>query len=204
MQDRPEQASQTALEEPTSEAAAPEAAAQETEQNAELEALQQKYNALYDQHLRLTADYDNFRKRATQEKDNLLKYGADKTLADVMPVLDNLERATASLSENSDPKMLYQSFRMIYNQLTEGLAGQGLKRIEALGQPFDPNFHEAISQMESAEYPEGTVAAVAQAGYMLHDRVLRPAMVVVSQGAPAGAEQPAPAAEAKPENPFKL
>lgn len=141
-----------------------------------------KYKLLQDQFTRLAADFENFRKRVREEQSSLARYGAQKTVMELLPVLDNLERATASLSETSDPKVLFQSFGLVYKQLTDGLEGLGVKKIQAIGQEFDPQYHEAVNQMPSETYPENVVAHEAQSGYLLHDKVLRPAMVVVSTG----------------------
>ena len=108
------------------------------------------------------------------------------------------ERGTGSLNESSDPKLLYQSFRLVYNELMAGLGRMGLKKIDAAGQPFDPNYHEAVSRADS-DQPEDVVVSVLQPGFMLHDKVLRPAMVQVSNGQSAdgqAADTAAPDAEA--------
>jgi len=148
---------------------------------------QGKYQLLQEQFTRLAADFDNYRKRVRDEQESLVKYGAQKSVMELLPVLDNLERATASLSENSDPKVLFKSFSVVQKQLLDGLDAMGVKKIQAVGQPFDPQFHEAVNQMSSAEFPEGTVMYEAQSGYQLHDKVIRPAMVVVSTGSADGA-----------------
>jgi molecular chaperone GrpE len=157
---------------------------------------EQKYRELNDQYLRLAADFDNYRKRHRQEQDNNRKYRAESTLEALLPVLDNLERATASLSETSDQKILFQSFRLLHTQLMDALANMGVKKMDAVGQPFDPALHEAISQMENNEQPDQTVLQEAASGYLLHDKVIRPAHVVVSvrndegEAKPAGQENP--------------
>lgn len=152
------------------------------------EVLQSRFNELQDQHVRLAADFENFRKRVLQEREALLKYGAENTIQSLLPILDNLDRASSSLSAESDPTMLYKSFEMLSKQLMDTLASQGLTRIETVGQPFDPNFHEATGQVESDEHPENTVAQEIQPGFKLHDRVLRPALVMVSSGGSASSE----------------
>ena len=169
---------------------------------------QNKYRELNDQFVRLAADFENYRKRTREEQQAAAKYGSQNTVMELLPVLDNLDRATASLTENSDPKTLYKSFGLVYQQLMNGLEGLGVKRIQAVGQPFDPQYHEAVSQMPSAEYAEGLVMAEAQSGYTLHDKVIRPAMVVVSIGnsdesptVDSGAEPSA--SEEERGNPFK-
>lgn len=157
---------------------------------------EEKYHQLYDQFLRLSADFDNYRKRQNQEQTALRRYGAENTLRELLPVLDNLDRAQASLSEQSDPKMLYQSFRLMSQQLLSSMTDLGLKPILAVGQTFDPALHEAVAQEESVDQPDQTILREQLRGYLLYDSVLRPAQVVVSSQ---------PQAEAKPisANPFK-
>lgn len=165
--------------------------------------LQARFNELQDQHMRLAADFENFRKRVLQEREALLKYGAENTIQSLLPILDNLERASSSLSAESDPTMLYKSFELLSKQLTDTLTSQGLKRIETVGQPFDPNFHEATGQVDTGEYPENTVALEVQPGFQLHDRVLRPALVMVASGSDGGkTAEPPPVENAGPGNPF--
>lgn len=139
-----------------------------------------KYRELNDQFLRLAADFDNFRKRSYQEHESARKMGREMTLQELLPVMDNLERATGSLTENSDPKMLYQSFRLMYKQLMDTFGNLGLKKMTVIGEPFDPKFHEAVTQVETDEHPDQTIVTEMQSGYMLYDHVLRPAMVSVS------------------------
>lgn len=166
---------------------------------------QGKYQLLQDQFTRLAADFDNYRKRTREEQESLVKYGAQKSIAELLPVLDNLDRATGSLNEESDPKALYKSFGVMQKQLMDALDSMGVKKIPAVGQPFDPQWHEAVNRMESAEFPEDTIMYEAQSGYQLHDKVIRPAMVVVSTGSAdqsGPAASPAPEAAEKPHNPF--
>lgn len=167
-----------------------------------------KYQLLQEQFTRLAADFDNYRKRTREEQESLVKYGAQKSIMELLPALDNLERATGSLNEDSDPKQLYRSFGVMQKQLLDGLENMGVKKIQAVGQPFDPQLHEAVNRMESAEFPEDTIMYEAQSGYTLHDKVIRPAMVVVSMGSAETAtttETPATVgtdAPEKPHNPF--
>ena len=140
----------------------------------------QAYQELNNRFLRLAADFENFRKRQAQEREHLLKYGAQTTLEALLPVLDNLSRAQESLSENSDAAMLYQNFQMMSEQLLEGLKRVGLTKTSPKGEVFNPEHHEALSQVEDADHPEHTILQVYQDGYTLHDKVLRPARVVVS------------------------
>jgi molecular chaperone GrpE len=186
-----------------------ESATAESVSSSDFTALQEKYQQLQDQFTRLAADFDNYRKRTRDEQESLVKYGAQKSIMELLPVLDNLERATGSLKEDSDPKLLYKSFSMMHRQLMDGLDNIGVKKIPAVGQVFDPLLHEAVSQTASAEFPEDNIIHEVQSGYQLHDKVIRPAMVIVSTGAPeaAGPEVAKPAAAAeepiqKPVNPF--
>lgn len=170
---------------------------------------QGEYQTLQNQYLRLAADFENFRKRQAQERENLFKYGAQHTLESLLPVLDNLSRAQKSLNEQSDPKMLFKSFEMLSQQLLDALKQAGLEKMSLEGAQFDPERHEAISQVENADLPEHSIVEVYQDGYMLKDRVLRPAQVVVSVS-PAeavgscvvGGMETAPIGEIR-ENPFQ-
>ncbi len=184
---------------PETQAAPPEAEAL----LGENEEWQNKYQLLQDQFTRLAADFDNYRKRVREEQESLVKYGAQKSVLELLPVLDNLERAAGSLNENSDPKTLFKSFGVMQKQLMDGLESLGVKKIQAVGQPFDPQYHEAINRMESAEFPENTVMFEAQSGYQLHDKVIRPAMVVVSTGGPDVAADASSPAEEDRDNPFR-
>ncbi|MDX2083928.1 MAG: nucleotide exchange factor GrpE [Candidatus Melainabacteria bacterium] len=183
-------------------AAAADGASLEAVNNSETTDWEQKYRELYEQYLRLAADFDNFRKRRLQEMEHARKYGGENTILELLPFLDNLERARASLSEGSDAKVLYQSFGLVQQQLMDALSSIGLQRVSAKGQPFNPTEHEAIAQFESADWPDQTVMEEQQGGYRLHDRLIRPARVVVSV-APTSAANPAEPGAATDENPFR-
>jgi len=142
--------------------------------------LEQKYAELYDQYVRMAADFDNFRKRNAQEQLSWRKYAAEGTISAMLPVLDNLDRASASLSEQSEPKLLLQSLRMMAMQLMSTLETIGAKRMKTVGEKFDPMQHDAIGQEPASHVAEGTVLSEELAGYLLHDRVIRPASVKVS------------------------
>ena len=143
-------------------------------------ALQEKYDTLNSQYIRLAADFDNYRKRQAQERESLLKYGAENTLKKIIEVLDNFERGEKANETVDDCDKLRESFSLVYKQLVDVLTKAGLEPIEAEGQEFDPNFHEAVMQTPTSEYPEHTIIAVLQKGYKLEDRVLRPALVNVA------------------------
>lgn len=133
---------------------------------------------LKDRYLRVCAEFDNYRKRTAREIKEIRETATEHLIKDLLPVLDNFERA---LQHIPDPEDAFASgIRMVFSQLKDALVARGLLPIEAIGQPFDPNVHEALAQIES-EQPEGTVVQEYQKGYLLGKRVLRPAKVVVSK-----------------------
>jgi molecular chaperone GrpE len=146
----------------------------------ELEEQRKTAEEYYQRYLRSQADFDNYRKRTLKEKEELVQYASMKLVGELLPVLDNFERAIASSKENKDFDALAKGVDMIFRQFEQVLAREGLKPIEAVGRPFDPEFHQAIMQVESEDHEEGTVVEEVQKGYMLKDKVLRPAMVKVS------------------------
>lgn len=133
--------------------------------------------------LRATADFDNFKKRAAREKDEAHKFATESLMKKLVPVLDNFEAALAAASQNTAAKTAsFQSgVSMIYQQLRSSLLESGLEEIDATGKPFDPNWHEAVSQQDSAELPEGQVVMQLRKGFKLRERLLRPATVIVSR-----------------------
>lgn len=135
-----------------------------------------------ERYLRLQADYANYKKRTAGEKLQLSEVVKGEVLKDVLPVLDNFERALQTPQEqmNDDIKSFLDGFEMIYKQLVSVLQKEGLQKIDAVGKPFDPQFHEAVMRMPSDEYEDDTVIEVLQAGYILGDKVVRPAMVKVA------------------------
>ena len=124
----------------------------------------------------------NYRKRQAQERESLLKYGAETTLKLLLPVLDTYIRGKKACEEMDDAAKLRENYELIFKQLFEALDKAGLKKIETEGKEFDPNLHEAVMQTPTSEYPENTIINEMQAGYMLLDRVLRPSMVNVAVG----------------------
>jgi molecular chaperone GrpE len=133
-----------------------------------------------DRALRAQAELDNYRKRARREIEEERRYSLAPFLHDFLPVLDDMFRAIAAAEKSPATNGLLEGVKMIAQGLLGVLARHHCRPIEALHKPFDPNFHEAISQQPSAEYPANTVIYVAQDGYTLHDRVIRPAQVIVS------------------------
>lgn len=136
-----------------------------------------------DQFLRAVAEQENFRKRVVRDKEHLRKYGAALLLEDLLPVLDNLAMGLDSASKHPESKPVTDGFVMVMNQLQSTLKEHGVSEINPDGEMFDPNFHDAVANHPSGEVEEGKVMAVTRKGYKLHDRLLRPATVVVSSGA---------------------
>jgi len=147
---------------------------------AELERVQAQAEDYLKQWQRLQAEFDNYRKRTQREKEDLVRYASEQIIKAMLPVLDNFERAMAAAQSNQDFGAFAQGVDMIFRQMFNILAKEGLTPIEAVGQPFDPNLHEAIFRTEVEGQPENTVVEEVQKGYRLKDRVLRPSMVKVS------------------------
>ena len=153
------------------------------EQIEDLKTRAAKADENWDRLLRTTADFDNFKKRAAREKIEAAQYANLSLIQKLLPVLDNFEMAlTATQTVQGDKLASLQSgVAMIQQQLKGALADTGLEEIDATGKPFDPNFHEAISQQESADAPEGSVLQQLRKGYKLKDRLVRPATVIIAK-----------------------
>jgi molecular chaperone GrpE len=147
---------------------------------AELEKLRAENEEYQQRLLRAQADFDNYRRRTVKEKEELGKYASAKLITELLPVIDNFERALQTSGDVTDAASYVKGVEMIFRQLEGVLKAEGLTAMEAEGQPFNPEFHQAIMQVESEEHEEGIVVEVVQKGYMLKDKVLRPAMVKVS------------------------
>lgn len=130
--------------------------------------------------LRTQADFDNFRRRTTKEKEELGKYASAKLITELLPVVDNFERAMSTTSDNAEVASYAKGVEMILRQFEGILNAEGLIAMDTVGQPFNPEYHQAIMQVESEEFEEGIVVEEIQKGYLLKDKVLRPAMVKVS------------------------
>jgi molecular chaperone GrpE len=146
----------------------------------ELEELRKQADDNYQRYLRTQADFDNFRRRARLEKEDFAKYASFKLIEQLLPVLDNFNRAIAVSKDSSDTDSLLKGIEMVHRQFDAILTAEGLTPIEAVGQPFNPEYHQAIMQVESDEHEEGIVVEEIQKGYTLKDKVLRPSMVKVS------------------------
>lgn len=133
----------------------------------------------WDRFLRERADLENYRKRASREKEELLNYGTKSLIEEILPVVDNLERALTHASEES-LSALVEGIQMTHGMLISALKKFGVTPIEASGAPFDPSFHQAMTQIPTDQHPPNTVVEEFQRGYMLKERLLRPAMVSVS------------------------
>ena len=142
--------------------------------------LQEEYDRLNQQYIRLAADFDNYRKRQEQERENLIRYGTENAVKGLLEVLDNFERGHKALENVEDCEKVKESFNLVHKQVCETLAKLGLEEIKATGEEFDPNFHEAVMQTPTNEHPENTIITELQKGYKLGDKVLRPALVNVA------------------------
>jgi molecular chaperone GrpE len=127
------------------------------------------------------ADFENYQKRVQRDMAQERRYAQKPLALDLLSCLDNLERATAAAKQAGETGPLVQGVAMVHAQLLDTFRRHGITRIDALGQPFDPNLHQAVMQQPSAEHPPNTVVQVLEQGFMVHDRVLRPARVVVSK-----------------------
>ena len=162
---------------PAAEEAAEESAETQEQAVDETEKLKAEIEEKKNQYLRLQADFENFRRRTRQEKEELGNVVTQTILKDMLPLLDNFERALAS--DNKDSEGFHKGVEMIYNQFAEALKKNGLEYIETEGKKFDPNFHQAVMRVENPELEDDTIAAELQKGYMVKGKVIRPAMVQV-------------------------
>jgi molecular chaperone GrpE len=153
------------------------------EQTQDLKSKAAKADEYWSRLLRLTADFDNFKKRAARERQEAIKFANQSLLEKLILVLDNFDMALAAAnnSQAGSVDSLRAGIGLIYNQLKNVLTEAGLEEIDAAGKPFDPNLHEAVSQEESADAPEGQVLQQLRKGYKLRERLIRPAGVVVSK-----------------------
>jgi len=153
----------------------------EEEASVRTDEYKEKYEDLNNKYLRLAADFDNFRKRTIQEKEELSKYASCEVLKKLTTVLDTFDRAQEHLKEIDNCQTVKESYDVAIKQLIETLKKCGMEEIEALGKEFNPNEHEAITQVPTSEFEPDTVAFVAQKGYKMGDRVIRPALVGVAK-----------------------
>jgi molecular chaperone GrpE len=161
---------------------------------------EQEAAEMKDRLLRALADVENTRRRAKRDVEDARKYASSNFAKDLLNVSDNLRRALDTVSEETrdgdeNVKNLVLGIEMVEKELLTAFERQGVSRLDPLGDPFDHNFHQAMYEIPDTEYPNGTVAEVMQAGYVMHDRLLRPAMVAIAKGA---SEEKGPLSEADP------
>lgn len=155
------------------------AAKKAAKQNKQEEAYKEQIAQLEDRVMRQMAEFENFRKRTDREKQTMFEMGAKNVIEKILPVVDNFERGFATVDPADENDAFVGGMRMVYKQLMTELENMGVKPIEAVGQEFDPNLHNAVMQMESDEYESGFVAQELLKGYTYHDTVVRYSMVAV-------------------------
>ena len=153
------------------------------EETEELKARAAKADENWERLLRITADLENFKKRAAREKTDAIKFANESLIQKLIPVLDNFDMALLAVQSAAGDanQSLQAGITMIHQQLKNALAETGLEEVDAAGKPFDPNLHEAVSQQETTDVPEDHVAQQLRKGYKLRDRLLRPATVIVAK-----------------------
>lgn len=152
-----------------------------SDRNKDIASLEAALEAEKDRFMRLSAEFDNYRKRKQREIDEFRKFANETVFKQFLSVVDNLERAMASAETNKDLDSLMEGVKLTHREILKVFQNFNVKPVEAENQSFDPNFHQAVTQKETNEVPENTVTDVLQTGYLLHDRLIRPAMVVVSK-----------------------
>ena len=152
----------------------------EIKEEDETERIKKDFEQLNNQYIRLAADFDNYRKRQIQEREALLKYGAEECMKKVIEVVDNFDRAMKTVEKIDNIDKMKETFFILNKQLNDSLTKLGLEQIKSVGEKFDPNLHEAVMQTQTDEHEEETILQELQKGYKLGDKVLRPAMVSVA------------------------
>lgn len=157
----------------------------------ELEETRQERDDFNNRMLRVAADLENYRRRSERDKEDLRRYGIDKVVLELIPAVDDMERALAHAAGRDEDSSMIEGVKMVYRKILASLKKFGVEGFESKGQPFDPQRHEAIQQVETTEADTGTIIEEYQKGYYLHDRLLRPALVVVAKRVdPPEAEEP--------------
>jgi len=142
---------------------------------------EKKYAELNEKYLRLFAEYDNYRKRTAREIGEIIQRGAEKLISELLPILDNLDRATEHRNDKTTFEDYVKGITLIEDQFRAILEQSGLEALDAVGKPFDPNLHDAMIQIESEDHESGTVASEIEKGYLLAGKVIRHSKVVVSK-----------------------
>lgn len=153
---------------------------EDVEEEEKKDPLQEKYDNLNNQYIRLAADFENYRKRHEQEREALLKYGAENTLKKMIEVLDNFERGMKAIETVQDCEKVKECYNLAYKNFTDVLTKAGLEAIKAEGEQFDPNYHEAVMHVEDDKYGEKEIVEVFRKGYKIGEKVVRHSMVKVA------------------------
>jgi molecular chaperone GrpE len=159
-------------------------------QKGDIRALEEQLANEKDRFVRLSAEFDNYRKRKQREIDEFKKFATETVFKQFLPVVDNLERAISSAESNKDLDTLLEGVELTHKEILKIFQAFNVTPVEAENQVFDPNFHQAVTQKETDEVPENTVTNVLQTGYILNDRLIRPAMVVVSKRTENDTDEP--------------
>jgi molecular chaperone GrpE len=163
-------------------ASRPDAGQQELEELREkLDAKEKEVKEHYERYLRQVAELDNFKKRINREKEDAIRYANENLIKDILPVIDNLERAIAHAQGGGNGKPLVEGVEMVLRGLLDVFGKHGVVQVPAVGEVFDPGKHEAMAQVESSQYEPNTVVDEHHRGYLLRDRLLRPALVTVAK-----------------------
>jgi molecular chaperone GrpE len=147
----------------------------------QLNAKEEEVKTNYDRYIRQVAEMENFKKRTTRDREESVRYANETLVKDLLPVIDNLERAIGHAASGDKGKLLVEGVDMVLKGFLDTLAKHGVRPVAAVGLAFDPAQHEALAQVESAVHPPNTVIEAHQSGYLMRDRLLRPALVTVSK-----------------------
>ena len=159
-----------------------ETSKEEVVEEKEEVSIEDKFNEINNKYLRLSAEFDNYRKRSLKEKMDLIKSAGEDILVNILPVMDNFERALNSINENNDADSTKEGIELIYNNFNDFLKQRGVQEIEAVGKELDTDFHEAITKIPAQkEEQKGKIIDVIEKGYLLHGKVIRFAKVVVGE-----------------------
>ena len=156
--------------------------AEAVEEAMAMDSAENELAAEKDRVLRLQAEMENLRNRTTREINEERRYASISVMRDLLPVIDNMDRAIEASGQTDEAASLLEGFKLVRQQLVSLLEQHNCKRIEDVGHPFDPQYHEAILQQPSEEQPNGHILMVTEVGYLLHDRVVRPSKVIISSG----------------------
>jgi len=168
------------------------------EMEARVESLEQEAKEAHDRFLRVSAEFENYKKRAAREMDDFRKFSNESFVKAMLPVVDNLDRAIESSSNDEHANTsVVEGVNMTLNEILKVFEQFGVRPFESMGKTFDPGFHQAVMQEENEDHPDNTVLNELQKGYLIHDRLLRPAMVVVSKTKEKPENQEAEAEEKK-------